>query len=193
MTDPLLMLKQFILAVHPLPEALLEEFLPCWEPYAASRKQLLTRPGDTEQYLYFVLEGVQRAVVFHDEREYTLVFSYAPSFSGIIDSLLNRTPSRYALETLTAGRFLRLHHEVLQRFAEGYPELEHWLRLSLSRVLEGTLERQAELLAFSAEEKFLALLRRSPHLLQLVPHKYLASYIGVDPTNFSRMLGNVRL
>lgn len=180
-------------AAQPLEGTWWDEFLSYWEPIEASRRQLLTRPGDTEQYLYFVLEGVQRAVVQHRDKEFTLIFSYAPSFSGIIDSLLNRTPARYALETLTASRFLRLHYEVLAGFVARYPELEHWLRVSLSRVLEGTLERQAELLAFSAEEKFLTLLRRSPHLLQLIPHKYLASYIGVDATTFSKLLGSVRL
>jgi hypothetical protein len=60
-------------------------------------------------------------------------------------------------------------------------------------VLAGTLERQAELLAFTAGEKFLALMKRSPHILNLIPHKYLASYIGVDPATFSKMLGSVRL
>lgn len=193
MEDPRAALQAFMQAAQPLEGAWWDGFLSHWEPYEAPRKQWLTRPGDTEQYLYFVLEGVQRAVVSHHDKEYTLVFSYAPSFSGIIDSLLNRTPSRYALETLTPSRFLRLHYEVLAGFTARYPELEHWLRVSLSRVLEGALERQAELLAFSAEEKFLTLLRRSPHLLQLIPHKYLASYIGVDATNFSKLMGSVRL
>jgi hypothetical protein len=55
------------------------------------------------------------------------------------------------------------------------------------------LARQAELQCFSAEEKFKTLLKRSPHLLQLIPHKYLASYVGIDPTTFSKLMGSVRL
>ena len=50
-----------------------------------------------------------------------------------------------------------------------------------------------ELMSLSAAEKFSVLLSRSPQLLQLVPHKYLASYIGLDATTFSKLMGRVRL
>jgi hypothetical protein len=36
-------------------------------------------------------------------------------------------------------------------------------------------------------------LQRSPHILQLVPHKYLANYLGIDATNFSKLLNRVRI
>jgi hypothetical protein len=36
-------------------------------------------------------------------------------------------------------------------------------------------------------------LQRSPHILNLVPHKYLASYLGMDATNFSKLLGSVKI
>jgi len=60
-------------------------------------------------------------------------------------------------------------------------------------VLKGVLERQIELQCFSAEEKFKALFKRSPHVLQVIPHKYLASYPGIDATTFSKLVGSVRL
>jgi hypothetical protein len=37
------------------------------------------------------------------------------------------------------------------------------------------------------------LLKRSPHVLRLIPHKYLASYLGIDATTFSKLLGTIRL
>jgi len=64
---------------------------------------------------------------------------------------------------------------------------------AVSFTFAGVLERQIELQCFSAEEKFKALLKRSPHVLNLIPHKYLASYLGIDATNFSKLLGTVRL
>jgi hypothetical protein len=59
--------------------------------------------------------------------------------------------------------------------------------------LKGALERHAELQCFTNEEKFKVLLRRSPHILNLVPHKYLASYLGMDATNFSKLLNGIKL
>jgi len=66
--------------------------------------------------------------------------------------------------------------------------------LQLSAIaLKGVLERQIELQCFSAEERFKTLMARSPHVLQIIPHKYLASYLGIDPTTFSKLLGSVRI
>jgi hypothetical protein len=76
---------------------------------------------------------------------------------------------------------------------EKHRSIETWVRLALTHTLSGTLERQVEIMSYTAEEKFTTLLRRSPHVLNLIPHKYLASYIGVDPATFSKLLGTVKL
>ncbi len=57
--------------------------------------------------------------------------------------------------------------------------------------ISGLIERHYELLAFSIEERLRIFLRRSPHLLNMVPHKHMASYLRIDPTNFSKLLGKV--
>ena len=74
-----------------------------------------------------------------------------------------------------------------------YPNFQTAVFKMLSFIFAGVLERQIELQCFSAEEKFKTLLKRSPHVLNLIPHKYLASYLGIDATNFSKLLGSVRL
>jgi hypothetical protein len=58
-------------------------------------------------------------------------------------------------------------------------------------VISGLEERLVEIQCFNSEDKLRSLLKRSPHILQLVPHKYLASYLGIDATNFSKMMGKI--
>lgn len=168
-------------------------FAACWQPVSFKRKATLTNAGDVEHYVYFVLEGVQRAFYLDEQREATLVFSYTGSFSGVVDSFQLQQPSRYYLETLTASRLLRLSYPDFVRLTDQYPAVERWVRLATAQALAGVLERQIELLTYTAEEKFRILLTRSPHVLQLIPHKYLASYLGLDPATFSKLLKSVRL
>jgi CRP-like cAMP-binding protein len=170
-----------------------DAFATPWAEVSVPRKQIMTRQGETEKYLYVVLDGVQRAWCQHGDKEATLVFSYAPSFSGVIDSFFLQRPSAFYLETITASRFLRIHYNDMAALMARHRSIETWVRISLTRVLADTLGRHIELLSFTAEEKFISLLHRSPHILNLIPHKYLASYIGVDPTNFSKLLGRVKL
>lgn len=187
-------LKKIIFAIQPLQDDTWDEFSSIWKPYEAKRKTLLTKAGETERYLYFVLDGVQRGFYAHDDgREATIVFTYAFSFSGIADSFLLQQPSRFFLETLTVSSFLRTEYKQVNNLLQRYPDFQTCMFKSLSFAFAGVLERQIELQCFSAEEKFKALLKRSPHVLNLIPHKYLASYLGIDATNFSKLLGTVRL
>ena len=186
-------LRKQVFAFHPIDETAWMDFAKPWVEITVKRKQTLTRMGETEKYLYLVLDGVQRAHYLHNNKDATLVFSYPHSFSGIIDSFFNQTPSLYQLETLTESRLLRISHHDFTQLMDRHRSIETWVRVATTQVLAGTLQRQIELIAYTAEEKFTALLRRSPQVLNMIPYKYLASYIGVDPTNFSKLLASVRL
>lgn len=189
-----ILLKSFIDPIFPLPAKEWAEFSSIWEPFACKRKTVLTAAGETERHLYFVLEGVQRAFYIGDDRpEATIVFTYPPSFSGVADSFLTQTPSPYFFEALTASKFLRTTYKQVEALMEEYAAIQKLILKTTAFALKGVLARQAELQCFSAEEKFRTLLTRSPHLLQLIPHKYLASYLGIDPATFSKLLGSVRI
>jgi len=188
------LLREFINRIHPLSDDEWSAFSEHWQPMIAKRKTILTASGETERYLYFVLEGVQRAFYLGDnEREATIVFTYAPSFSGVVDSLLTQLPSKFYFETITASRFIRLRSDHLLRLMEEHAGIRLFIIKALAHSLHGVLERQAEVQVFSSEEKFRTLLKRSPHLLNLVPHKYIASYLGIDATNFSKLLSTVSI
>ena len=180
-------------SIHTLSVEEWEDFASIWQLVSYKRKTVLTAAGETERHLYFVLDGVQRAFYVDGDMEATIVFTYPFSFSGIADSFLTQTPSRYFLESLTASTLLRTNFQQVQILMDKYHNVERMIRLFTSYALMGVLERQVELLAYSAEEKFKTLLRRSPHVLQLIPHKYLASYMGMDATTFSKLLATVRI
>jgi CRP-like cAMP-binding protein len=192
--DALELLRHTCEQFSPFTELAWADFAVIWHPFEAKRKTLLTTAGSTERYLYFVLEGVQRAYAVHaNGSEATLVFMYPPSFAGVADSFLLQKPARYFFETLTPSAFLRTTHAQLALLMERHACIQQLVMQATAITLEGTLSRQIELQTCSSEEKFRALLQRSPHVLTMIPHKYLASYIGVDATNFSKLLNSVRL
>lgn len=194
MTEALQQLKSVIDAIQSLPDKAWADFAAIWEPYTAKRKEVITTSGSTEKYLYFVTEGVQRIYYLDEQnREATIIFTYAPSFGGVLDSLLMQQPSKYYCEALTASTFIRAKHNDLQKLMLEHKEIETLIRQGVTSSLSGVLERLVELQCFSSEEKFRKLLQRSPHILQMVPHKYLANYLGIDATNFSKLINKVRI
>ncbi|WP_367388544.1 Crp/Fnr family transcriptional regulator [Lewinella sp. LCG006] len=188
-------LRAFFNQTVALKEEVWAACLPAWQPFSAKRRTILTAAGERERYLYFVLEGIQRVFFLTEDgaKEATLVFMYAPSLSGVADSFLGQHPSHFYLETLTDSRFLRISYEAFIEQCLTYPEMNRLALALAASAFEGVLLRQAELQTAGAEAKFRALLARSPHVLNLIPHKYLASYLGIDPATFSRLLGSVKL
>lgn len=169
-------------------------FMAVLQPFEAGRRTLLTEPGNTEKYLYVVREGAQRIYATDEKgRESTLVFTYAPSFAGVIDSFLGQKPSDFFFETLTPSSFMRVSHTDLLALAEKRPAVYRFLLHGISGAFTGVLERMNELQCATSEEKFRRLLARSPHLLQLVPQKYLANYLGMDSTNFSKLINRIQM
>jgi len=173
------------------PEAL-EALLSKFKPVDYPRRALLTEEGQTERYLYFVLEGVQRSYFFHGEKDITFQFTYAGDFSGIPESFLLQKPSRFYLECLSPSRLLRLPHPDLQELSGQYPELVDYRRRAVEYVLDRIILQQQNLMSMDAEERLRAFLERSGHLLQTIPQKYIASYLSMSEATFSKLLNNVR-
>ena len=187
-------LRKVVQSIHPISESDWEAFAAIWQPFEAKRKVILTQEGAVEKYVYFVLSGIQRAyAVGEDGREVTLVFTYPYSFSGVADSFLLQLPSRYYFETLSPSTFLRASFKDLDDLMLKNHGIERMLRLAISHTLSGVLVRQIELQSYSAEDRFRTLLKRSGHVLNMIPHKYLASYLGMDATNFSKLLATVKV
>ncbi|SFC08070.1 cAMP-binding domain of CRP or a regulatory subunit of cAMP-dependent protein kinases [Flexibacter flexilis DSM 6793] len=186
--------QQTIAAIHPLTPQDFEDFFGLFKSFESKRKHVLTSAGEAEKHLYFVVEGLQRLYYLDDsQREATLVFTYTGNFGGVLDAMLMHTPSRYYYETLTPSVFLRAPYSQVEALAQSRPEINTLIHKGLVGAFSGVLERLVELQCFSSEQKFRKLLQRSPHILQIVPHKYLADYIGIDASNFSKLLNSIKI
>jgi CRP-like cAMP-binding protein len=186
-------MKEFLSKVHPVDNHILEEYLSSWTEYVVPKNTIMTWEGDTERYMYFVLEGVQKSYYVNNGKEHVIAFTYAPSFSGIPESFLNQSPSKYFLKTITESKFLRISFEQHQELMLKHRSIETLFRKATELLLIDTLNRYYELMAFDIETRFRNFTSRSPHLLQMVSQKDLASYLRIDSSNFSKLLGKVKI
>jgi CRP-like cAMP-binding protein len=185
--------QKFLKTIHSVPIASIEKLESTMKPVEYKRKEVITREGQVERYLYFVTEGVQKSYYIKEGSEHVIAFTYPPSFSGIPESFLTQTPSRYFLEPITHSKMLRISYSQLEELLLNDLHLERLMRKATEAVLAGIIERHHELLAYSIEERFRAFAKRSPQMLNLVPHKDLASYLGINATNFSKLLAKVKI
>jgi CRP-like cAMP-binding protein len=111
---------------------------------------------------------------------------------AIPESFCEQSPSRYFLSCLSDSEVDLLTFAELQALFDQSQPIERLFRRMTEAVLSGILNRHLELHTLSMEERYKTFCRRSAFLLQVVPHKYIASYLGIDATNFSKLYNTVK-
>src|SRR5690554_1981230 len=152
----------------------------------------ITVPGQVQKELYFVKSGVQMSYFDADAKTHIIAFTYPPDICAIPESFQFQMPSKYFLTSLTDSELQYIAYNELMGLFDQSQQLERLFRRMTEFVLAGMINRHIELHSLTIEERYKAFCRRSPHLLQLVPHKYIASYLGIDPTNFSKLFNRVK-
>lgn len=178
---------------HPLEDGPWNAMIAAFRTRTYDRGQVITGVGDVQRDLLFILEGVQYSYFQKDDKSYVMAFTYPVGISGIPESFLSQLPSTYTLETISETRALALSHSDLQRLFDAHPAIERLFRKITEAMLIASAQGRYRQVSTSAEERFRQFAAQSPHLFQLVPHKLLASYLGIHPTNFSKLYNAVRI
>ena len=186
-------MKDFLASIHPVPDEVLDAYIHHWKRVSIPRKTIMTAPGETERFMYFVMEGIQKSYYLDGDKQHIIAFAYAPSFSGIPESFFTQTHSHYYLETITDCHFMRISYAKHQDLMKEHREIETLFRKATEYFLAGVIQRQHELMAHDMETRFKAFVKRSPHLLQMVSQKDLASYLRIDATNFSKLINSIHI
>lgn len=151
------------------------------------KKAFLTRSGETENYIYFLLQGVTRQFFMDGEREICLDFGFKNNLISSYVSFLDRKPSQLSIQALTPIKALRVHCDAVQHLHNRSKNSERFGRLVAEHLYRSKLQREMLLLSLGAEEKYRYLLSKQPEFVQMIPVKDIASYLGIHPETLSRI------
>lgn len=153
----------------------------------------LLHAGEVQKQLYIVIEGVQMAVAESGRGTHVLAFTYPPGLCAVPGSLNFGEPSGYAIVCLAPTVVRSISVDKMHELLDKSRTFERFVRIYTERVLAGVIARHLELQAQPIEVRFRNFCQRSPQLLQMVPHKYLAAYLNINPTNFSKLFNSVAI
>jgi CRP-like cAMP-binding protein len=167
-------------------EALL--FLSKTEVKTYKAKTIIVNAGEISQYSYFVNSGLLRSFNINDNIvEHVLSFACEGWWIGDMYSLLSQKPGNLFIEVLEDAQVVLLSKENQEILYQQIPKLERFFRILTENSLIAHQERLMDNLSLSAEERFEKFCKRYPTVIQRVPQKQIASYIGVTPEFFSKM------
>lgn len=178
---------------HPVSRADFELLTSNLKARTFKKGEILTAPGQIQRELYFVKSGVQMSYFDGHNKTHVIAFTYHPNLCAIPESFSFQAPSKYFLTCLSDSELEYITYDDLQHLFDTSQGIERLFRRMTEAILAGMINRHIELHSQSMEDRYRTFCDRSPHLLQLVPHKYIASYLGIDPTNFSKLYNSVKI
>jgi CRP/FNR family transcriptional regulator, anaerobic regulatory protein len=160
-----------------------------WEPpITLSRNQFLVTPNDVERHAYFVTDGCLRAFYVSEHEEHTIRFGYINSIITSIPSYYTGESSLFYLQAIRKTTVRPISKKNLEAYIRVESERLEAYILLMQEIIEQQIEREIDLLTSSPLERLARVRKRSPHVFQEVPLKYIASYLRMTPETLSRIL-----
>ena len=174
---------------NPLSEADIHVISEICKPLIIKKNKDLQSIGQTCRTIYFIKKGVARIYYFKDDIEITECFAFENSIIARVESLFTEKPSRKAIQMIEDSELIAIDSTKLFALYDSFPSIERLFRKIFEAAYVDTVNRVESIQFHSAEERYNFLLKESPNVLQRVPLKYIASYLGITQVSLSRIRG----
>ena len=188
MQSPLLLLQSISKYVQLTTE---EEnyFLSLTQTRKIKKKQYVSQEGDINNSAKFVLSGLLRLYSI-DKNGFEHIIQFAPSgwWIGDLMSYQKQKPGNLFIDAIEETELLEIPRNAMEQLFEEVPKFERFFRILSENALSAYQQRLSANLSLPAKDRFAYFVELYPSLLQQLPQKYIASYIGVTPEFLSKML-----
>jgi|SRR5690554_1009770 len=150
------------------------------------KNEIIQHPGNRCRTLYFVTKGIARIYYLKDGNDVTEHFAFGGNIIIRAESLFTEQPTQKGIETLTELTAVSISAEKLFDLFDQYHDIERLFNKIFIREYVATIKRVESLQFKSAKERYTELLQET-ELVNQIPLKYIASYLGITQVSLSRI------
>lgn len=157
-------------------------------PKKIKKKQFLLREQDVCRHSAFVTQGCLRGYTV-DTNGFEHILQFAPPDWWIADmySLIAQQPGSLNIDALEETELLLLSKKDQEQLYLEVPKFERFFRIITENSLVTNRQRLLDNLSLSAQQRYDLFCQRYPSLINCLPQKQIAAYIGVTPEFLSKM------
>lgn len=152
------------------------------------KKQFILEAGNISDDTIFVCSGCLRGFSA-DKNGFEHILAFAPPNWWIADLYSNimHQPASLYIEAIEETQVILLSSQDKEHLYLKVPAFERFFRIIAEKSLAAHQQRLLDSLSLNAEERYARFCQRYPMLIDHLPQKYIAAYIGVTPEFFSTM------
>lgn len=165
-----------------------EKMLEALEFDSYANNDFIIRTGKAVNKFYWIAQGSVRQY-FHTEKDVSrIVDIFIPGeFFTDHDCHFNKGLATMDFTAIGSVDCVSIDMDKICHLYTDVPEFAGLVMQLLVRMNSRSLARVKTLLNFSQQERYKYICDNQPELLQLVPLKYIAQYIGIAPESLSRL------
>ena len=151
-------------------------------------KHFLLKAGEVCKESAFVTSGCLRGYTV-DKEGVEHILSFAPKdwWMGDMYSMLSQKPGNLNIEALVDTEVIVLSKKNQEKLYEKVPKFERFFRIIVEKSLVAFQQRLMDNLSLTAQERYLKFCTTYPAIINTIPQKQVAAYIGVTPEFLSKL------
>lgn len=163
-------------------------FLSYFTVKTITKKDYYLRAGECCHSKAYLNKGCARNFVLDEQgHERILFFAFDDWWLGDFDSYYSGKPGTNYIQMLEDSELLVISKENFQKAEQEISKLNQWYSFKMLRSASASRNRIEEMKTLSAEERYLKLIEKQPHVFQRIPLQHIASYLNIEPQSLSRM------
>jgi CRP/FNR family cyclic AMP-dependent transcriptional regulator len=160
----------------------------CFKPVSARRNEILLQKGAIARQIYLVIKGCLRVYLIGEDGSESTRFLILDGHAGTaFPSFILKKPSAAAIQSLEPSELLTLSYPDRDLLFRKVPGWETMYRIGLEMDYIASIQRIESLITMDAKARYNILLEHQPELIQRLPARIVADYLGISQETLSRL------
>jgi CRP-like cAMP-binding protein len=182
-------LVEYFNGIYQMPSELVDDLRKVVTVKNYDKGDFILKAGNVSNYASWILKGLVRSYHVKDAEEITTKFLWELGPITSFYSYHSRKPGNENIVALEDTTLASLHYDDMQKLYKTHPAFNFIGRTITEKYLYMLEIEVFYLRKQKAEDRYQYILKYFPDLLQRVPLKYLATYMGMNLETLSRIRG----
>lgn len=165
----------------------LQELVDQFEVGMFSKREVVLKAGEFSDTVYFIVSGLVRIYYVKEDKEITNWFIKENMMFAATYSILTGNANYSSYEALEDTVVLKINYSTLEKYYAKYHSIEHIGRKLIEYYYGTFMKKTFDVLFLSAEERYSLFMKDHGDLINRVPLRFIASYLGITQETLSRL------
>ncbi|WP_316829520.1 Crp/Fnr family transcriptional regulator [Pedobacter aquatilis] len=172
---------------HPLNQEIEDIINSSTFPVIFNKGKFISSPLHRNKYIFLILKGAARGYMKHGSKEVTTWIAKENELVGTIRNLWEEEDTDEYIQALEPIEAIAIPHEMSKELYDNFPIANYVGRKMTTLHYAQAYERGFLCRLQSAEKRYLRFLKSYPGLIDRIPLKYIASFLGMRMETLSRI------